>query len=146
MQGSKNAALLFLLSSIMLFVQASVSSIVLDDWLGAFVAGSFGFVMLLALGMAYKGGLSAVVQSTTVDGPGYRTTYYRDTGQRIQATPCCGICGGIGIFIAILMLAGDVFGDLFLALIPGILAGILSILAGIVFAIEYKGPWTGQVY
>ena len=146
MAGSKNATILFLISALLLFVQAGISSIVLDDWLGGFVAGTFVFVMLMAALMAWKGGLSAVMNVTTTDGPGYRTTTYTDTGQRIQMTPCCGICGGIGIIIVVFMFVGDVLEDYLLAVIPGFIAGLLAILGGIVFAMEYKGPWTAQAY
>jgi len=152
LQGSRNAALLGLFSVILLFIQAVISSALLDDWLGAFVAGSFGFVMLIFVGMAYFGGLSAVVETTTTESPDYGTGYVtrtitsRDTGQRIQMTPCCGICGGIGIIVVVFMFAGDLLFELLPAIAPGIIAGILAILAGIVFAIEYKGPWTGQAF
>ncbi len=146
MAGSKNAAILFLISALLLFVQAGISSIALDDWLGSFVSGAFGFVMLIAMLMAFKGGLSAVMNTTTTDGPGYRTITYTDTGQRIQMTPCCGICGGIGIIVVIFMFVGDVLEDYLLAVIPGFIAGFLAILGGIVFAMEYKGPWTAQAY
>ncbi len=151
-QGSKNAALLGLLSAIMLFIQAGISSAALDDWLGAFVAGSFGFIMLIFTAMAYFGGLSAVMQTTMTESPDYgtgyvtRTTTSYDTGQRIQMTPCCGICGGIGIIVVVFMFAGDVLFELLPALAPGLIAGVLAILAGIIFAIEYKGPWTGRAF
>ena len=66
-----------------------------------------------------------------------------DTGQRIQGTPCFGICFGIiTIFVAFLfaeMLEGS---EGILATSPAIIAGIFSILAGIVFAIDYKGAYS----
>ena len=92
------------------------------------------------------------MHTTTTERPDYgtgyvtRTTTSYDTGQRIQATPCCGICGGIGIIVIVFMFAGDVLFELLPAITPGLLAGILAILGGIVFAIEYRGPWTGQAF
>ena len=150
MTGSKNSAILFLISGIMMVVQAGVSLAFFDDGIGALAAGGFAFTMFFTMFLAYKGGLSAVMETTTVDSPGYRTTYMRDTGQRIQATPCCGICGGIMIFIVGFMFADslwELIGDTtWLVLSPSIAGGILAILASIVFIIEYKGPWTGTAY
>jgi hypothetical protein len=134
----------------MMVIQAGVSLAFFDDGIGAFAAGGFAFAMFVTMYLAYKGGLSAVMNTTTVDGPGGRTTYYTDTGQRIQMTPCCGICGGIMIFVVGFMFAEflwDEVGELtWLVLSPSILGGILAILAAIVFIIEYKGPWTGTSY
>ncbi len=92
MTGSKNSAILFLISGIMLVIQAGVSLALFDDGIGALAGGGFAFVMFIGMIMAYKGGLTAVMEQTVVDSPGYRTIYSRDTGDRIQATPCCGIC------------------------------------------------------
>ncbi|MHA1906678.1 MAG: hypothetical protein ACW98Y_05250 [Candidatus Thorarchaeota archaeon] len=150
MQGSKNSAILYFLSGIMMVVQAGVSLAFFDDGIGALAGGAFAFVMFVTMFLAYKGGLTAVMETTTVDGPGYRTTYSRDTGQRIQATPCCGICGGIMIFVIGFMFAEGLWeavGDTtWLVLSPSIIGGILAILASIVFIAEYKGPWTGTAY
>ena len=150
MSGSKNAGMIFILSGIMMVVQAIVSIAFFDDGIGALAAGGFAFAMFLTSFLAFKGGLSAVMNTYTVDGPGTRTTYYQDTGQRIQMTPCCGICGGIMIFVVGFMFAEGLFeavGDTaWLVLSPSILGGILAILAAIVFIIEYKGQWTGQAF
>lgn len=151
MQGSKNSAILFFISAILLIVQTGISSAVFDDWVGAMVAGTFAFVMFIAMAMAYYGGLTAVMDTTVSESPNYatggvtRTTTYRDTGNRIQATPCCGICGGIGI-IVVAAIFGAELGEAIVLLAPGFLAGIVSIIAAIVFIMEYKGPWTGKAY
>lgn len=147
MTGSKNSAIIFVLSGIMMIVQAGVSIVFFEDGSGAFVSGIFACVMFIVSFMAYRGGLSAVIDSYTVDGPTYRTTYYRDTGQRIQATPCCGICGGIVIVVIALLFADplwEMIGDTTWTVIsPSIIACVLAIIASIVFIVEYKGPWTG---
>ncbi len=151
-QGSKNVTILFVISSILLSTQAAISAVAFDSDLGAFVAGTSGVVILIIAHMAYTGQLSFIGDQTVTYTKDYttaatvRTTTTYDTGQRIQSTPCCGICTGVGIIILVLLFAGDLLEDIFPAIIPGLLAGVLSIVAGIVFAIEYKGPWTAQVY
>ena len=152
MKGSKTSAMLFLLSAISLFVQAGISSIIFDDWLGAFVGGAFGFIMIMGMLMAYHGSLSAVVQTTVVDRPTYvgdtieRTTTTTDTGERVQATPCCGIGGGIMIIIVLVIASEGLPMEYLILLAPGLLGAILAFLAAIVFIIEYKGPWTGRAF
>jgi len=151
MQGSKNSAILFFISAILLIVQAGISSAIFDDWVGTMISATFAFVMFIAMAMAYYGGLTAVMDTTVTETPNYgtggvtRTTTSRDTGDRIQATPCCGICGGIAV-IVVVMIFGAELGDAFILLAPGLLAGIVSILAAIVFIMEYKGPWTGRAF
>lgn len=150
--GSKNSALLFLLSAITLIVQAVISSLAFDDWMGAFVAGAFAFVMFMGMLMAYHGGLSAVMDTSTTRTPNYGTgtetvtTTYTDTGDRIQMTPCCGICGGIMIIVVLVIFGEGVSGSDIFLLAPGLVGAILAFLAAIVFMIEYKGPWTGTAF
>lgn len=150
MKGSKNSAILYLLSAISLIVQAGISSIIFDDWLGAFIGGAIALIMLIGMYMAYTGILSAVVQTTVVDTPVYggveRTTTTTDTGGRMQNAPCCGIGGGIMIII-VLVIASEGLGMEYLILLtPGVVGAILAFLAAIVFIIEYKGPWTGRAF
>ncbi|MBD3158171.1 MAG: hypothetical protein GF309_05220 [Candidatus Lokiarchaeota archaeon] len=145
MKGSKNSAILFLFAGILLILQSAISGLVFDDGIGALAAGGFAFVMFIEMGMAYKGGLSAVMDQTVFDTPGWRTVTTRDTGQRIQATPCCGACIGIAT-IAVTALFSAGLGEAILFLAPGFLAGVIAILASIVFAVEYKGPWTERAF
>ena len=152
MDGSKNSALLFLLAAISLVVQAVVSSAIFDDWMGAFIAGAFAFIMIMGMLMAYSGGLSAVMNTTTTRTPNYGTgtetvtTTYTDTGERMQMTPCCGIGGGIMIIVVLMIFGEGVSGSDIFLLAPGFVAAILAFLAAIVFIIEYKGSWTGTAF
>ncbi len=152
MKGSKTSAMLFLLSAISLFVQAGISSIIFDDWLGAFVGGAFGFILIMGMLMAYHGSLSAIVKTTVVDRPTYvgdtieRTTTTTDTGDRVQLTPCCGIGMAIMIIIVLVIASEGLGMEYLLLLTPGALGAILAFLAGIVFLREYKGPWTGKAF
>ncbi|MDF1539062.1 MAG: hypothetical protein P1Q69_09170 [Candidatus Thorarchaeota archaeon] len=151
MKGSKNSASLFFIAAILLIIQAGISLAVFDDWVGGMVGGTFAFVMFVTMAMAYKGELAAVMHTTVTETPDYatggvyRTTTSRDTGDRIQQTPCCGICGGIAVIVVAAMFGADL-GEGIIMLAPGFLAGILAIIASIVFIVEYKGPWTGQAY
>ncbi|TFH02093.1 MAG: hypothetical protein E4H14_17930 [Candidatus Thorarchaeota archaeon] len=152
MKGSKNSAILYLLSAISLIVQAGISSIIFGEWLGAFIGGAIALIMLMGMLMAYTGELSAVVHTTVVDRPTYvgdtieRTTTTTDTGGRTQNAPCCGIGGGIMIII-VLVIASEGLGMEYLILLtPGVVGAILAFLAAIVFMIEYKGPWTGRAF
>ncbi|TFG05018.1 hypothetical protein EU538_11770 [Candidatus Thorarchaeota archaeon] len=150
MNGSRNSAILFVISALLLISQAALSLIAFDDWVGAMVAGTLSIVMFLGTGMAYKGGLSAVMNQTVVETPNYdgsytRTVTTRDTGQRVQATPCCGICGGIMTIIVAYMFGAEL-GEAIILLAPGFLGGALAIVAGIVFAIEYRGPWVDRAF
>ncbi|TXT56007.1 MAG: membrane protein of unknown function [Candidatus Thorarchaeota archaeon] len=150
MKGSRNSAILFFVSGVLLIIQAGISGFGFEDGIGALAAGVFAFVMFLLMFMAYVGGLSAVMDTTTVstdnyDGTKTITTYSRDTGQRVQMTPCCGICGGIAVIIVAAMFS-EGLGELVVFLIPGFLGGLVAILAAIVFAIEYKGPWTRRAF
>ncbi|MBD3407428.1 MAG: hypothetical protein GF411_15025 [Candidatus Lokiarchaeota archaeon] len=150
MKGSRNSAILFFVSGLLLIIQAGISGFGFDDGIGALAAGGFALVMFLVMIMAYVGGLSAVMDTTIIrtnnyDGTETITSYTRDTGERVQATPCCGICAGIGIIIVAAMF-GEGLGDLMVYLIPGFAAGVIAMIAAIVFALEYKGPWTGTAY
>ncbi len=150
LKGSRNSAILFFISSLFLIAQAALSLIAFDDWVGAMVAGTLSIVMFLGMGMAYKGGLTAVMDQTVVETPNYDGTYTRtvttrDTGQRVQATPCCGICGGI-MTIVVPFMFGAELGDAIILLAPGFLAGVMAILAGVVFIRDYKGPWMERAF
>lgn len=153
MKGSKNSAILYLLSAISLIVQAGISSIIFDDWLGAFIGGAIALIMLIGLILAYTGELSAVVHTTVVDTPVYgvdntieRTTTTTDTGRRTQNAPCCGIGGGIMIIIVLVIASQGLGMEYLILLTPGVMGAILAFLAAIVFMIEYKGPWTGRAF
>lgn len=150
MTGSRNSAILHLISGCLLIGQVGISAAIFDDWVGSMVAGTFAFVMFVGAGMAYKGGLSAVLDQTVVETPNYdgsytRTITTRDTGQRVQSTPCCGICGGI-MTIVVAFMFGAELGDAIILLAPAFLAGIVAILAGVVFIREYKGPWLDRAF
>ena len=142
MAGSRNSMILFLLAMILLIIQAGISIVVFDDGIGALAGGSFALIMLIEALMAKSGALSAVTQQTVTDGPGYRTVTTWDTGERVQMTPCCGIFGGIAIIFVGYLFAEFMPEEALIALAPAFIAAILSILAGIVFAVEYKGQWT----
>ncbi|TFH06180.1 MAG: hypothetical protein E4H14_11350 [Candidatus Thorarchaeota archaeon] len=150
MKGSKNSAILYLLSAISLIVQAGISSIIFDDWLGAFIGVAIALIMLMGMLMAYTGVLSAVVQTTVVDTPVYggveRTTTTTDTGGRTQNAPCCGIGGGIMIIIVLVIASQGLGTEYLILLTPGVVGAILAFLAAIVFIIEYKGPWSGRAF
>ncbi len=110
MSGVKNSAYLFFLSGILLIIQAGVSLGPLDDWLGAMVAGTIAFIMFVGGAFAWTGGLSAVTQLEYEEDWGHtKVQHWRDTGQRVQCTPCFGFCGGIGTIIVAFIFAEPLF-------------------------------------
>jgi hypothetical protein len=146
MAGSLHSAILFLISGILLIAQAVISVAVFDDGIGAMASGVFAFAMFVGMAFAYYGGFAAVTNQTSVDGPGYTTVTSWDTGQRVQATPCCGFCGGIAIIAVALIFAGMLEEDALFALAPSFIAGIFAFLAAIVFMIEYKGTYAYRAF
>ena len=146
MTGSKKSAFFFLIAGIMLIGQAIVSAGLLGDSLGAIVAGTLACLMFVGMIAAWKGSLATVLKYERRPGAFGTETVAKDIGERVQATPCCGICVG-ALAIAIAFIAGsplfDIYGDLggFMLISPGVIGGVFGIIAGIVFAIEYKGIW-----
>ncbi|MHA1770543.1 MAG: hypothetical protein ACTSYL_03215 [Candidatus Thorarchaeota archaeon] len=149
MAGSRKSAMLFLTSSILLFIQSGISAFGFENGIGAMAAGALAFTMIVAMWFATKGRFAAVMDYSYTDTPNYdgtytRTSTYRDTGERIQMTPCCGIGGGIVTIVIAILFAGELEGDIIIFLSPAFLAGILAFIAGIIFVVEYKGPWTAH--
>jgi hypothetical protein len=147
MAGSKKSALVYVIAAIMFIVQMVLSLVAFNDTNGALLGIAFVVIMSIGAAVAWKGGLSQVVEQTAdyEIGGHTRVREYRDTGQSVQCSPCFGICGGVAAIIVVLMLGIDILGtELFLFLIPGILGGILGIVAAIIFVFEYKGPWMLQ--
>ena len=146
MTGSKRSAFLFMIAGILLIGQAIVSAGLLGDSLGAIVAGTLAVLLFLGMIAAWKGSLATVLKYERRIGPFGPEAVAKDIGERVQATPCCGICVG-AIAIAIAFIAGsplfDIYGDLggFMLIASGVIGGVFGILAGIVFAIEYQGIW-----
>ena len=74
------------------------NALIFDDIMGAIIGVGFAFIMLMGSIFAWTGSMSAVYENLY----SYRssastvTTVKRDTGSRIQCTPCFGIGSGIG--------------------------------------------------
>ena len=148
MAGSFKSALLFVSAAIFLIIQLGISIAIFDDGIAALASGCFVFVMLVGAWFARSGGMMAVFRTLGSYDTGYgRVETREDTGERIMGTPCFGVCIGImTIFVGSLFLSQLEGADAILAVAPAILAGILAIVAGIVFAIEYKGPYTARAF
>ena len=150
MTGSMRSAVLYVISAILMIAQGVLSMAGLDDWLGAFVAGAFAFIMFVGAAFAKTGGMTAIQEHTYTEQTGWgEIRHYRDTGQRLQCTPCFGLGGGIGAVVAAFLLAEPLFvdmgvgGAIFIA--PAILGGIIAIVAAILFTIDYRGEWSTTV-
>ncbi|MCK4566798.1 MAG: hypothetical protein KAU48_05760 [Candidatus Thorarchaeota archaeon] len=148
MAGAKKSAILFIIGSICFIIQVFISGLIFNDTMGAIIGVGFALIMLMGSIFAWTGSMSAVHETLY----SYRssastvTTVRRDTGSRIQCTPCFGIGSGIGAIIVITMLGADLVGHPEFALLyPGIIGGVFGILAAIVFFFEYKGPYNKQV-
>jgi len=140
MAGSMKSALLFAIAAILCIVQLIIALVGFDDGTAAMASGLFAFIMLIGFWFARSGNMMAIFRDVGSYG---NVVIREDTGQRIQGTPCFGVCVGIMTIVIALMFAGQLEGSLgILATSPTILAGIFAILAGIVFAIEYKGAYS----
>jgi hypothetical protein len=148
MAAAKMSMIVSILSVICFVIQVIISAVIFEDSISAILASGFVILMIFGSLASWKGGMSAVTRELySYDQGGHsRVTVYEDTGQRIQCTPCFGICSGIASLIVIVMIGGELFGlPEFVLLAPGILGALLAIVAGILFVIEYKGPYTAQV-
>jgi len=144
MAGSMKSAFLFLIAAIFCVVQLIVSITVFDDGIGAMAAGVFAFVNIIGFLFARTGSMMAVFRTVGTYG---NVEIREDTGQRIQGTPCFGICFGIMTIVVAYLFAEMIEGsEGILATSPAMIAGVFSILAGIVFALDYKGPYSTQTY
>ncbi len=140
MAGSMKSAMLFVIAAILCVVQLIVAIVGFDDGSAAMAAGVFAFVNMIGFWFARSGNMMAIFRDVGTYG---NVTIREDTGQRIQGTPCFGICFGIITIIVALMFASMLEeSEGILATSPAILAGIFSILAGIMFAIDYKGTYS----
>jgi len=140
MAGSMKSASLFAIAAILCIVQLIVALVGFDDGTAAMASGIFAFIMLIGFWFARSGNMMAIFRDVGRYGD---VVIREDTGQRIQGTPCFGVCIGIMTIVIALMFAGQLEGSLgVFATSPAILAGIFAILAGIVFAIEYKGAYS----
>ncbi len=146
--GAKKSAILFIAGSVCFIIQVFISAIIFDDIMGAIIGVGFAFIMFMGSLFAWTGSMSTVFENLY----SYRssastiTTVRRDTGSRIQCTPCFGIGSGIGAIIVIIMMGGDLIGlPEFALLYPGIIGGVFGIIAAIMFFIKYKGPYSKQV-
>ncbi|TFG27519.1 hypothetical protein EU528_12780 [Candidatus Thorarchaeota archaeon] len=142
MAGSMKSALLFIIAAILCIVQLIVSIVGFDDGIGAMAAGVFAFVNIIGFLFARSGSMMAVFRDVGSYG---NVVIREDTGQRIQGTPCFGVCFGIMTIVVAYLFADMIEGELgIIATSPTIIAGIVTILAGIVFALDYRGPYTRQ--
>ena len=128
--------------------QLIASAAVFGDTIGAIA--SFGFAMIFLFGalFARSGGLSMVTEKLYdyQTGPNTVREVRRDTGRRVQCTPCFGLGGGLFAIVVVFMIGGELVGTpAFVFLLPGIISGVLGILAAIVFFLDYKGPYYAQV-
>lgn len=143
MAGVKYGTIMFIIAGLFMIVQAVISVAAFDDGIGALVAGTFAFLMFIGAIFAKTGMMSAVTELSYEEDWGHtKVRHYRDTGQRIQCTPCFGFCGGIGAIVVAIMFAADI--DI-IYVAPGIIGGIIAILAALLFIAEYKGKYTFQV-
>jgi len=138
------SALLFMIAAILCIVQLIVSIVGFDDGIAVITSGVFAFVNIIGFLFARSGSMMAVFRTVGSYGG---VEIREDTGQRVQSTSCFGICFGIMTIFVAFLFAGQLEGFLgILATSPAILAGIFAILAGIVFTLDYKGPYSVQVY
>lgn len=148
MAGSMKSEMIYLLAMICMIGQLIVSAVIFGDSIGAIAASGFVVIFLFGALFAWKGGLSAVQekQYEYQSAPHVTTTVWRDTGQRLQCTPCFGIGGGFLAIAVVFMIGLDLVGTpLFVFLAPGIISGVLGILAAIVFFIDYKDKYYDEV-
>lgn len=144
MAGSMKSASLFMIAAILCIVQLIVSIVGFDDGIAAMASGVFVFVNIIGFLFARSGSMMAIFRTVGSYG---NVEIREDTGQRVQGTPCFGICFGIMTIFVAFLFAGQLEGSLgIFATSPSILAGVFAILAGIVFALDYKGPYSRQVY
>ena len=128
--------------------QLVASAAIFGDTIGAIAASGFVVIFLFGALFAWKGGLSAVQekQYEYQSAPNITTTVWRDTGQRVQCTPCFGIGGGLFAIVVVFMIGGELVGTpLFVFLLPGIISGVLGVLAAVVFFLDYKGKYYDEV-
>jgi hypothetical protein len=147
MAGVKSSMYLFIIAAFLFITQGMVSLGMLDDVGSAVLSFTFAFVMFLGAAFAGLGRLMAVQQHTyTEDLGNTRISHYRDTGNRIQCTPCWGFCSGTAAIIITFLFAEPLFvqmGESAIALIlPAILGAIFAFLAAIAFIVQYKGPYS----
>ncbi|MGY5858131.1 MAG: hypothetical protein RTU63_02080 [Candidatus Thorarchaeota archaeon] len=148
MVGSMKSAIIYLLTMICMIGQLIASAAFFGDTIGAIAASGFVVIILIGAIFAWTGGLSAVQQKQYEyqSGPYTKTTVWKDTGQRVQCTPCFGIGGGLFAIVVVFMIGGDLVGTpLFVGLLPGTISGVLAVLAAIVFFLDYKGKYYDQV-
>ena len=145
---AKKSAIAFIAGSVCFIIQVFISGLIFNDTMGAIIGVGFALIMLMGSIFAWTGSMSAVHETLY----SYRssastvTTVRRDTGSRLQCTPCFGIGSGIGAIIVIIMMGGDLIGlPEFALLYPGIIGGVFGIIAAILFFIEYKGSYSKQV-
>ena len=148
MAAATKSMILFIVGAICFLVQSGVSALIFDDAIGAILA--FGFVIIMFIGsiFAWKGDLTVLYRElySYDTGPNTRVTVKEDTGQRVQCTPCFGVCSGIASIIVIIMVGGELIGlPEFVLLAPGILGAVIAFLAAFVFFIEYHGEYYKQV-
>jgi hypothetical protein len=140
MAGSMKSAFLFMIAAILCVVQLIVAIVGFDDGTAAMASGAFVFVNIIGFLFARSGSMMAVFRTVGRYGD---VEIREDTGQRIQGTPCFGICFGIMTIFVAYLFAEQIEGSLgIIATSPAILAGIFAIIAGIVFALDYKGPYS----
>ena len=148
MTGSFKSAIMFIISGILLLVEAGVSMIAYDDAIGAFIAGCIAFMMFITAGMAKSGGMSAIYRTVgEYEIGGGTVVIQEDTGQRVQCTPCAGIILGIATIVVSYLFAEPLmesagFEEALLAVIFSMVAGVAAIVASVFFVVDYKGEYT----
>ncbi|MGY5879969.1 MAG: hypothetical protein RTV31_06940 [Candidatus Thorarchaeota archaeon] len=148
MAAAPKSMIMFIIGAICFIIQAVISAEIFSDTVGAILASGFVIIMFIGSLFAWKGGMSALFREVySYDtGPNTRVSVQEDTGQRVQCTPCFGICSGIASIIVIVMIGGELFGlPEFALLSPGILGAVFAFLAAIMFFTEYKGEYFKQV-
>jgi len=140
--------MLFLIAAILLVIQLIIAIVGFGDGTAALASGCFVFIMIIGALFARSGGMMAVFRTVSSYDTGYgRVETREDTGQRIQATPCFGLCIGIMTIVIAFMFTSQLSDAIgFIAVSPAIVAGIFAILAGIVFALDYKGPYSSRAF
>ena len=141
MAGSMKSAFLFMIAAILCIVQLIISIVGFDDGIAAMASGVFAFVNIVGFFFARSGSMMAVFRDVGSYG---NVVIREDTGQRVQGTPCFGICFGIMTIFVAYLFAEQLGAIGWIVTSPAIVAGIFSILAGIVFALEYKGSYSRQ--
>ena len=147
MAGVKSSMYLFFIAAFLFIAQGVVSLGVLDDVGSAVLSFTFAFVMFVGGAFAGFGRLMAIQQHLfTEDWGSTRIEHYRDTGNRIQCTPCWGFCGGIAALILTFLFAEPLFVQMgenaIVLILPAILGAVFAFLAAIVFILQYKGPYS----